>query len=231
MRTAGLGYLCSDAPESPDCVSSQPGIRPRTPDSEAGRLRVQLAGMGQQDGQGRQHSAAGHRREAGGRKRGSRFLRPPRLVSTRPRRVMRRLALRGLHVPPVAPLTAQGLGPGRPRVRLGRCGLGLDTPCGLRVLVYGCQQALEPAGGQRGVAEIEFAYSPAHAGAVGQHASGPLQDLGILDAVAAVPLVDLVEAGLALTLEALRGAHDGTGADVEGARQIGQGGQLVQGAV
>ena len=34
-----------------------------------------------------------------------------------------------------------------------------------------------------------------------------------------------------LALEALAGAHDGARADAEGARQIGQGGQLVQGAV
>ena len=79
--------------------------------------------------------------------------------------------------------------------------------------------------------EIQFAGGPAQAGAVGQNAGGPLQDLGILDAVAAAPRVDLVKAGLALALEALRGAHDGTGAAVEGARQIGQGGQFVQDAV
>ena len=186
--------------------------------------------LGQQDGQDRQHPAAGHR--GGWRGETGLTLAPASQTGLHPPPgVMRRLALRGLHVPPVAPLTAQGLGPDRPCVRLGRCGLGLDTPCGLQVLVHGRQQALEPAGAQRGVAEIEFAYSPAQAGAVGQHASGPLQDLGILDAVAAVPLVDRGEAGLALALEALTGTDDGTGADVEGARQIGQGGELVQSAV
>ena len=43
--------------------------------------------------------------------------------------------------------------------------------------------------------------------------------------------MDLLEAGITLALEALPGANDGAGTDVEGARQIGQGGQLVQGAV
>ena len=67
--------------------------------------------------------------------------------------------------------------------------------------------------------------------ALGQHAGGPLQDHGILNAVAAAPLVDLVEACLPLALEALTGVHDGAGADVEGAHQIGQRSQLVEGAV
>ena len=49
--------------------------------------------------------------------------------------------------------------------------------------------------------------------------------------MAAAPLVDPVEAGLPLALEPLTGTHDGAGADVEGPRQIGQSGQLVQGAV
>ena len=101
----------------------------------------------------------------------------------------------------------------------------------MRGLLHSRQQALELVGAQRGVAEIEFAGGAAQAGAVGQHAGRLLQDLGILDAVAAALLVDPVEAGLALALEALAGAHDGARADVEGARQIGQGGELVQGAV
>ena len=170
---------------------------------------MQLAGMGQQalgqqDGQGRQHSADAHR--GGWRGETGLTLAPASQTGLHPPPgVMCRLPLRGLHVPPVATLTAQGLGPDRPCVRLGRCGLGLDPPCGLRVFVHGRRQALEPAGGQRGLAEIEFAGSAAQAGAVGQHGSGPLQDLGILDAVAAAPFVGLVEAGLALALEALVG--------------------------
>ena len=49
--------------------------------------------------------------------------------------------------------------------------------------------------------------------------------------MAAAPSADPEEAGLTLALEALPNAHDGLGADVKGARQIGQGGQPVQGAV
>ena len=70
---------------------------------------------------------------------------------------MRRLALRGLRVPWVAPLTAQVLARDGLRVHLRWCAPGFDARCGLRVLLQGWQQALELSGAQRGVTEIEFA--------------------------------------------------------------------------
>ena len=82
--------------------------------------------LGQQDGQGREHPAAGHRGGRGGET-GLLLALAAQTGLRPPLGVMRRPALRGLRVPPVALLPAQGLGADRPCVRLRRCGLGLDA--------------------------------------------------------------------------------------------------------
>ena len=63
-----------------------------------------------------------------------------------------------------------------------------------------------------------------------QHAGGPRQQLGILDAVPAAPLAGPEEAALAPALQAPPGAGHGARAEPEGGGQSGQAGEAVQGA-
>lgn len=94
--------------------------------AKVARRREQLAGMGQQDGQGCQHFTAGHR---GGRGRDTGLTHAPASQTGLhlPLCVMRCPSLRGLRVPLVALLTALRLGPDRPCVSLRWCALEFDT--------------------------------------------------------------------------------------------------------
>ena len=95
------------------------------------------------------------------------------------------------------------------------------TQIGFRVRRLGPVEFLQRVVGAKSCSRWAWAGRLAQACAVGQNAGGPLQDLGLSDAMAAVSPADLIEAGLALAPEALVGAHDGTGADAE-ARALGR---------